>query len=125
MALVGLWAGRVPGLVAIDIADHGRRYMVSDRSSAWLIGLLSHLSNSVLLVLVWAMVIEPNLGVHRVLAGLIWGEVLAVILAGALVGPLSGIGFMGMKTANARFALTNLLMHTVWGLVIGALYVPR
>ena len=34
MALVGLWAGRVPGLVAIDIADFGRRYMVSDRASA-------------------------------------------------------------------------------------------
>ena len=24
MALVGLWAGRVPGLVTIDLADHGR-----------------------------------------------------------------------------------------------------
>lgn len=125
MALVGLWAGRVPGLVAIDIADHGRKYMVSDRSSAWLIGLLSHLLNSVLLVLLWAMVIEPNLGIHRVLAGLVWGEVLAVILAGGLVAPLSGIGFMGLRTANARFAMTNVLMHAVWGLVIGALYVPR
>ncbi len=125
MALVGLWAGRVPGLVAIDIADHGRKYMVSDRSSAWLIGLLSHLLNSVLLVLVWAMVIQPNLGINRVLAGLVWGGVLAVVLAGGLVGPLSGIGFMGLKTANSRFALTNLVMHTVWGLVIGALYVPR
>ena len=39
MALVGLWSGRVPGLVAIDIADFGRRYMVSDRPSAWLLGL--------------------------------------------------------------------------------------
>lgn len=25
MALAGLWAGRVPGLVAIDIAEWGRR----------------------------------------------------------------------------------------------------
>jgi hypothetical protein len=125
MALVGLWAGRVPGLVAIDIADHGRKYMVSDRSSAWLIGLLSHLLNSVLLVLVWAMVVLPNLGIHRVLAGFVWGEALAIVLAGGLVGPLSGIGFMGLKTASSRFALTNLLMHTVWGLVIGALYVSR
>ena len=71
------------------------------------------------------MVVEPNLGIHRVLAGLVWGEVLAVVLAGGLVGALSGIGFMGLKTANVRFALTNVLMHTVWGLVIGALYVPR
>jgi hypothetical protein len=124
MALVGLWAGRIPGLVAIDIADHGRRYMVSDRSSAWLLGLLSHLLNSVLLVMVWAMVILPNLSIHRVVAGLLWGVFLAVVLAGGLVGPLSGIGFMGLKTASSRFALTNLLMHTVWGLVIGALYVP-
>ncbi len=125
MALVGLWAGRVPGLVAIDIADHGRKYMVSDRSSAWLIGMLSHLINSVLLVLVWAMVVLPNLDIPRVWAGLVWGGVLAVVLAGGLVGPLSGIGFMGLKTASTRFALTNLLMHAVWGVVIGALYVPR
>ena len=125
MALVGLWAGRVPRLVSIDLADYGRRYMTSDRSSAWLVGLASHLMNSVLLVLVWAMVVEPNLGIHRVLAGLVWGEFLAVGLAGALVGPLSGIGFMGLKTANSRFALTAALMHAVWGVVIGALYVSR
>ncbi len=125
MALVGLWAGRVPRLMAIDIADHGRRYMVSDRSSAWVIGMLSHLFNSVLLVLVWAMVVQPNLEINRVLSGLVWGETLAVVLAGGLLGPLSGIGFMGFKTSNTKFALTAFLMHTVWGLVIGALYVTR
>ncbi|MGZ4702183.1 MAG: hypothetical protein ACXV3B_03610 [Ilumatobacteraceae bacterium] len=125
MAMVGLWAARLPGLVAIDIADYGRRYMTSDRASAWLFGLLSHLLNSVLLVLVFAMLVEPNLGIHRVLAGLVWGELLAVLLAGGLLGPLSGIGFMGLKTGNSRFALTSILMHTVWGVVIGALYVSR
>jgi hypothetical protein len=52
MAIAGIWAGRVPGLVAVDIADFGRRYMVSDRSIAWILGLLSHLANSVILVLV-------------------------------------------------------------------------
>ena len=123
MALVGLWAGRVRYLVAIDIADYGRRYMVSDRASAWLLGLLSHLLNSILLVLLWAMVVLPNVHINQVLAGLLWGEILAVLLAGGMVGPLSGIGFMGMKTSNPRFALTNVLMHGVWGIVIGALYV--
>ena len=123
MALVGLWAGRVSHLIAIDIADFGRRYMVSDRSSAWLIGFLSHLLNSILLVLVWAMVIVPNVHINQVLSGFLWGEILAIALAGGLVGPLSGIGFMGMKTSNPRFALTNLLMHAVWGVAIGALYV--
>jgi hypothetical protein len=125
MALAGLWAGRIGGLVAIDIADYGRRYMVSDRPSAWLFGLASHLANSVVLVLAWAMVIEPNLGWPRPLEGLLWGEVLAVVLAGALVAPLTGIGFMGRKTGDPRFALTNMLMHAVWGLLVGALYVPR
>jgi len=123
MALVGLWAGRVRYLVAIDIADYGRRYMVSDRASAWLLGLLSHLLNSILLVLLWAMVVLPNVHINQVLAGFLWGEILAVLLAGGMVGPLSGIGFMGMKTSNPRFALPTVLMHAVWGIVIGALYV--
>jgi hypothetical protein len=122
MALVGLWAGRLPGLVAIDIADFGRRYMVSDRSSAWLLGMASHLANSILLVLLWASAIEPNLDWPRWLEGLAWGEALAVVLAGALVAPLSGQGFMGSRTGNARFAATSLLMHGVWGLLIGAVY---
>jgi hypothetical protein len=125
MALTGLWSGRVPGLVAIDIAEYGRRYMVSDRPSAWLFGMASHLTNSIVLVLVWAMAIEPNLGWPRPLEGLLWGEALALTLAGALVAPLTGIGFLGYRTGNARFAVTNVLMHAVWGLVVGVLYVPR
>src|SRR5713101_2606782 len=61
MAIAGMWAGRVRGLVAVDFADIGRRYMVSDRPSAWLFGLASHMTNSVILVLFWAMVLVPNL----------------------------------------------------------------
>ena len=53
MALVGLWAGRIPGLDAVDIADFGRRYVVSDRPSAWMIGFATHLLNSVILTLLW------------------------------------------------------------------------
>src|SRR5918994_6555358 len=94
MAIAGLWAGSVPGLAAVDIADFGRRYMASDRPSAWLLGLASHLVNSVLLVFAWASVIEPNLSWPRPIEGLVWGLVLAVTLAGALVAPMSGLGFM-------------------------------
>jgi hypothetical protein len=122
MALVGLWAGRVPGLVAVDIADFGRRYMVSDRSSAWVLGMASHLANSILLVLLWASVVEPNVDWPRWLEGLVWGEALAVVLAGALVAPLSGQGFMGLRTGSARFAATSVLIHGVWGVLIGVMY---
>lgn len=70
MAVAGLWAAKVPGLVAVDIADFGRRYIVSDRPSAWCFGMASHLANSVILVLVWATLIEPNLSWSRPLGGL-------------------------------------------------------
>ena len=123
MALIGLWAGSVPGLVAIDIADFGRRYMVSDRPSAWLLGMASHLANSFLLVLAWATIIEPNLDWPRWIEGLLWGVVLAIGFAGALVAPLSGQGFMGLRDGNLRFAATNLLMHAVWGVLVGVIAV--
>ncbi len=125
MAIAGIWAGTIRGLRAVDIADFGRRYMVSDRPSAWLFGLGSHLANSVLLVLAWTMFIVPNLPWPRVLVGVLWGQVLAVVLAGVLVGPMSGLGFEGKKTGSIHFALTNHLLHAVWGVVIGLLYVPR
>ncbi|HEU5382525.1 MAG TPA: hypothetical protein VFV38_44520 [Ktedonobacteraceae bacterium] len=122
MAMAGLWAGAVPGLVAFDIADFGRRYMVSDRPSAWLLGFASHLVNSILLVLLWAMLIVPNLPWPRPLVGLVWGIFLAIIFAGGLIVPLSGLGFMGRKAGGLRFAVTTLLLHVLWGLLIGLLY---
>jgi hypothetical protein len=125
MALAGLWAGNIPGLVAIDIADFGRRYMVSDSPVAWLVGVASHLINSVLLIFLWASVVEPNLFWPRSVEGLVWGLFLAAVFAGALVAPVSGLGFMGWRTGNARFAATNVLLHALWGAVAGMIYVPR
>ena len=54
MAILGMWTGRIPGLVSIDIADFGRRYIVSDRSGGLVFLMLSHLANSVIFVLFWA-----------------------------------------------------------------------
>lgn len=125
MAIAGLWAGRLPGLVAVDIADFGRRYMVSDRPSAWLFGLASHLANSVILTLLWASAVEPNLAWPRWLEGTAFGLALAVTLAGALVAPMAGLGLMGRKTGGASFALSSLLVHAIWGLLVGLIYVPR
>lgn len=124
MAVAGLWAGRVPGLVSFDIADYGRRYMVSDRPSAWLLGFVSHLINSVLLVFVWASLVVPNTGWPRPFSGLAWGLFLLVTLAGSIIMPLSGVGFMGWKTRSWRLACTALLLHLLWGLMIGLVYVP-
>lgn len=125
MALFGLWAGRIPGLITIDIADFGRRYIVSDRPSAWYFGMFSHLANSVILVFAWAALIEPNLDWPHVPAGIAWGLFLSLTLSGTLVGPMSGLGFMGLRTGTWRFGFTNLLMHALWGALVGAIYIPR
>lgn len=125
MAIAGLWAGRVPGLAAVDVADFGRRYMVWDRPSAWFFGLLSHLANSVLLTLLWAAVVEPNLRWPRWLEGAGFGLLLAFTLSGALVAPMAGLGFMGRRTRQTRFAATNLLVHLLWGTLVGVVYSPR
>jgi len=124
MAIAGLWAGRIPGLAAVDIADFGRRYMVSDRPSAWFFGLLSHLANSVILTLVWACGIEPNLTWPRWVEGIAFGGALALVLAGALVAPMAGLGMLGRRTGGAGFALTTVVVHVLWGAIIGVLYVP-
>jgi hypothetical protein len=124
MALAGLWAGRVPGLVTFDVADFGRRYMVSDRPSAWFLGLASHLANSVLLTLLWACTVEPNLSWPRWMEGGAFGLLLSVTLAGALVAPGAGLGLLGRRTKGARFALTTVLIHLLWGVIVGVLYVP-
>lgn len=125
MAIAGLWAGKVPGFTAIDIADFGRRYIVSDRPSAWYFGMASHLANSIIFVLIWAALIVPNLHWPRILTGLLWGEALATFLAGTLLAPMSGLGLMGRKTGNPRFAITSILLHALWGVVIALLYTPK
>src|SRR5918912_3874832 len=126
MAVAGLWAGRVPGLAAMDIADYGRRYMASDRPSAWLLGFACHLANSFLLVLLWATMIEPNLHWPRWLEGIAWGETLAVVLVGGLVAPMSGQGLLALRRSNVRYAATSVLTHALWGLVVGIIYtVPK
>ena len=75
-------------------------------------------------VFIWAAVVEPYLPWPRLLSGLAWDLFLLLTLAGSLIMPLSGLGFMGWKTRSWRLTLTGLLLHTLWGVVIGMVYVP-
>jgi hypothetical protein len=124
MAILGLWGGRIPGLVTLDVADMGRRYIVSDRSSAWFFGLASHLFNSVLLVFIWVKIVAPNLPVSPFLSSLAWGLFLSFFLSGSFLAPISGMGFLGRKTKSHRFMLTNIVLHLFWGGVLGFIYTP-
>jgi hypothetical protein len=125
MAMGGLWVGRIPGFATMDIADFGRRYMVSDRPSAWFFGLISHLVNSSILTFAWASGIEPNFHWPRWIEGAGFGALLALTLAGALGAPMAGLGFMGRKTGHPAFAFSSILIHLIWGGLIGLIYVPR
>ncbi|HET9887534.1 MAG TPA: hypothetical protein VFR10_08475, partial [bacterium] len=98
--------------------------MVSDRPSAWFFGMASHLLNSILLAFLWAACIEPNLSWPRWLEGVAFGVLLSATFAGALVAPMAGIGFMGRKTGGPSFAVTNIVMHILWGTLLGIIYVP-
>lgn len=124
MAIFGLWAGRIPGLISVDLADMGRRYIVSDRSSAWFFGLASHLANSIIFVYLWAKLIAPNVPFSLFGSAVIWAVVLSLVLAGGLVAPMSGMGLMGRKTGDYRFALTNIILHLLWGATVGLFYTP-
>lgn len=97
---------------------------IAQRPSAWFFGLASHLANSVILVFLWAAAIEPNLSWPRWLEGAAFGIVLSLMLAGALVAPMAGLGLMGRKTGGAAYALTNMLIHVLWGALVGFIYVP-
>ena len=62
----------------------------------------SHLANSVILVLIWASVVEPNLDWPRWLEGLVWGEALGLVLAGGLVSPMAGLHGRGDGQCTVR-----------------------
>lgn len=124
MAIAGLWAGKVPGLKAVDIADFGRRYIVSDRPSAWIFGFVAHLANSVIFTYAWASLIVPNVPIPLLASALAWSGLLTVGLAGALVAPMSGMGFLGLR-GGLGYSATTLVLHVIYGLVIGTFYSPQ
>ena len=37
---------------------------------------------------------------------------------------MAGLGFMGRKTGGLSFALTSIVMHIIWGMLLGIIYVP-
>lgn len=47
---------------------------------------------------------------------------LAFTLAGGFVAPLSGLGFLGRKTGSPNYALTTIVLHAIWGLLVGLVY---
>jgi hypothetical protein len=41
------------------------------------------------------------------------------------VAPAAGLGFMGRRSGRARFAATTMVIHLLWGFLVGLVYVPR
>jgi hypothetical protein len=126
MAFVGYWMEGFCRLPRIDLSETALIYFDEDGASRWWIGIIAHQIDSVLFSLAFAGLFYAHLpgwgGVRGLLFGvLLWLTVSLVALMGRMVG---------VKVFQRRIRLTlphsiaNLLLHLLYGFILGALYVP-
>ena len=120
MAMAGLWAGSVPGLAAVDIADFGRRYMASDRPSAWLLGLAEDVlygsllgQNALILTLITFLVLSLH---QRLRMFPMWQQslVLMVVFGLAQLVQLWLNALTGNRPPTLAFVLPALVSALLW-----------
>ena len=128
MALGGYWLEGVFGIPRLDFGLTGFKYVGGEKPGAWLVGIVFHLVDSVLLAFLYAAAIYPRIA-HGVIAaglvaGLAFGVVLWVVLAMLVVMPLMGSGAFARRTGSWKPAAASLLLHLAYGAILGAVYVP-
>jgi hypothetical protein len=126
-AVAGYWLEGVPGLPRIDIAEAGKRYRGGDEPGWWVVGMLAHLWNGALLGLLYAGAVYPWAAPGGALAlrlavGAGYGVAVWVIVLNLLVLPLAGAGLFGRHGRPLHYGRATLLLHLLYGLVLGAVY---
>ena len=128
MALGGYWLEGIFGIPRLDFGLTGFKYVGGEKPGAWLVGIVFHLVDSVLLALLYAVVVYPRIAHGNVVAGLaaglVYGVVLWIVLAMLVVMPLMGSGPFARRTGSVKPAAASLLLHLVYGAILGAVYVP-
>jgi hypothetical protein len=133
MLLANSWLQTIVGLTGLDFGQAGLLYAGGDVPGARAIGLVAHLFNSVLLGELYALTVFPVLtGIGTgagliaagVAGGIVFGIVIWLVLAMLFAMPLVGLGIFGRKTGSARPAIVALGLHTVYGLILGFVYLP-
>lgn len=129
MALGAYWLEGVFGIPRLDFGHTGMKYVGGEKPGFWAVGILFHLVDSVLLALLYAAAAYPKLPERgSIVAGAVWGTgygvLLWLVLAMLVVMPLMGSGPFGVRTRSVRPALASLVLHVVYGALLGGIYVP-
>ncbi len=131
MALAGYWLEAVLGVGELDVAQAGLRYVSGGKQGWWVVGIIFHLIDSVLLGLLYETTVYRHLFRWTRGLGDLWGNVAAGVafaagvwltLAMLIAAPFMGAGIFGRKTGSLRPALASLAVHVVFGTGIGIVY---
>jgi uncharacterized membrane protein YagU involved in acid resistance len=123
MAFVGYWMEGFLRLPRVDLTEQAIIYLDDDRPDRWWVGMLVHEVNSVLFALLYAALFDaywPGWGWLRGLAfgALLWLGVSLVVMIGKVGGAKN---FQAMPLTISYLG-ANLLLHLIYGSVLGALY---
>jgi uncharacterized membrane protein YagU involved in acid resistance len=128
MALGAYWLEGIFGLPRLDFGHTGIKYLGGEKTGWWAVGIVFHLVDSVLLALLYAVTLYPRIAHGAVatglIAGLAYGVVLWLVLAMLVVMPLMGSGPFGRRTGSWKPAAASLVLHLVYGAILGGVYVP-
>lgn len=131
MALAGYWIEAVLGISELDFAHAGLRYVAGGKAGWWIVGILFHLIDSVLLGLLYARVVHRRLAWLTQSLGRFWGSIASgvafatgvwLVLAMLIAMPFMGAGIFARKTGSARPALAALALHILYGSLLGLIY---
>jgi hypothetical protein len=128
-AVAGYWLEGLWGLPRLDVAEGGKRYYGGEQRGWWIVGIVAHLCNGALLGLLYAGAVFPWAAdggalPWRLLAGIGYGVGVWVVVLNLLVFPLAGAGVFGRRGGSPRLAVATLLLHVIYGLILGAIYSP-
>ena len=132
MAVAAYWQEGVFGFPRMDFGMAGLKYMGGDKPGWWFVGQAAHHLNSVVLALVYAGAVFLNLEDifdkpiewwWGPLTGLAYGSVVFLIVPMGILGTVTALTG-GQLPRDSKMMVANLLLHLVWGAVLGALYFP-
>ena len=128
-AITGYWLEGVPGLLRVDVAESGKRYLGGEVPGWRVVGMLAHLCNGALLGLLYAGAVYPWAAgggalPWRLAAGVGYGVAVWLVVLNLLVLPLAGAGVFGRHGGSPHYSRATLLLHVLYGLILGAIYHP-
>lgn len=127
MALGAYWLEGVFGIPRLDFGHTGIKYVGGEKPGAWLVGIVFHLVDSVLLALLYAAFLSPKLHPATIPSGMVagaaFGVALWLILAMLIVMPLMGSGPFASRTGSWKPAAASLVLHLVYGMILGGIYI--